>query len=1014
MEKLMITNVKKMLGSLRATLVAAAGIPFLIVASAYAQAPAAAGEATGERIIVTGSYIPTAESVTASPVDTLTSQDVDISGAEDVLIVLQRRNPDFVGAGNIGQTNANIAAGATLGGSVISIRGFPSLVLYEGRRIADSAAISVGGVQFTDANLFPSSLISRIEVLKDGASALYGSEAVGGVVNIFLKDNYQGAEAGFRYGTTVESAVAERRGYVIAGVGNDTTQVTVGAQYYEIDPLYQRQRAYSTPAINLTTTYGGVGRDNFGGGTTFYLLNGTDPSHYNQIGLNSPFDAGVVPGSIAPPPPTGPNPGQYAQMVPAAYRFSNQTEVLTFDISQIPNSTLDQSRSNLAASFDHQICGKQLELFGNFLYTYNHSESLLNAQPLSNGTGVVILGSQRVDPETGALVPEDRGPPAEWTPFQESIDGNSQSGRYRLIAAQRYQSNPRIFTQDSNFYRILGGLRSQINPDWMVESAAYYSKYTINYINQNLVNAGQLNAMIAGTAVDNNGNPIPSLDFFARNPVGTGPGQVTGDQFATIFGSNFRDLESFQRVVDGKVVGFPFSIWGGKVGFSFGGEFRVEGFKVLDSPEIFVGSVPIQQINVRRDIGSIYLETSIPIVGSEQHITGIYNLELDLAGRHDHYEGVSEDANVPKITLRYQPIPDLTLRGTFSNSFVAPTLYQLDGPSATGFSTTISFNGVVQDQAQVLTGSNPDLIPSTAQSITAGLVYSPKFVPGLTITCDYFNTLQQLIVGVLGGPTILNSVNDLGPGSPYANLVAFNNFPGQPGAQPITAPGQLDGNLASTYYVDTLRNLGAARASGFDLSANYTWDLHNYGQLHFGIAAVVFIDYDLKTTPFSSYYNVLGLDFPEVVGGVPDYKVNFLLEYRWGGLMFSANANYIPEMLSAIGNDPEHDDQSTFANIDSFFAVDLRLSYEFMKQTKEAPAVVDSKDAKDGKNVAPVQGAAGCNWREKLLDGLTLAVGCNNVFNEQPPFISGANSNTDLSLYDGFGQFVYFEISKKF
>jgi iron complex outermembrane receptor protein len=285
----------------------------------------------------------------------------------------------------------------------------------------------------------------------------------------------------------------------------------------------------------------------------------------------------------------------------------------------------------------------------------------------------------------------------------------------------------------------------------------------------------------------------------------------------------------------------------------------------------------------------------------------------------------------------------------------------------------------------------------------------------LTITCDYFNTLQQLIVGILGGPTILGSVEALGPASPYANLVAFNNFPGQPGAQPITAPHQLDGNLASVYYIDTLRNLGAARAAGFDLSLNYTWDLRTYGQLQFGINAVIFTEYDLKTTPNSAYYNVLGLDFPEIIGGVPDYKINFLLEYRWQGLTFSANANYIPEMLNAIGNDPEHDDQSTYATIDSFFAVDLRLSYTFSVPKPVAPApVVDAKDAKDGKNVAPVVAATGCDWKAKLLDGLTLAVGCNNVFNMQPPFISGANSNTDLSLYDGFGRFVYFEISKKF
>src|SRR3954451_17773146 len=303
MEKLMITRMKT-LGILRAALVAAAGLPFLLTTSAFAQGT----EATTERVTVTGSYIPTAEEVTASPLDTITSQDVNRSGAQDVLTTLQTRNPDFVGAGNLGNTNANIAAGATLGGSVIQIRGLPTLVLFENRRIADSAAIAVGGFQFTDVNLFPTALISRIEVLKDGASALYGSDAIGGVVNIFLKDDFRGAELGFRYGTAVEEAVAERRGYAMAGVGNDTTQIMVGMQYYEIDPLFERQREFSKLDGGVTTTFGGVGRDNRNGGTTFYLLNGTDPQNYSAIGVNSPFNVGVVPGSVPLPPPAGANP----------------------------------------------------------------------------------------------------------------------------------------------------------------------------------------------------------------------------------------------------------------------------------------------------------------------------------------------------------------------------------------------------------------------------------------------------------------------------------------------------------------------------------------------------------------------------------------------------------------------------------------------------------------------------------------------------------------------------------
>lgn len=1060
----MIRNVMKTLGSLRTALVVGVGIPLLIAASAQAQnanpaaspgtglpengpgpaappAPQSQGEASTERVVVTGSYIPTAEEVTASPLDTLTSQEVRRGGSTEILQTLQKRNPDFVGGGNLGSTNANIASGATLGGSQASIRGFPTLVLYEGRRIADTAAIAAGGFQFTDVGLFPAALISRIEVLKDGASATYGSEAVGGVINIFTKDDFQGAEIGFRYGTTVNGAVAERRGYAIGGVGNETTQVTAGMQYYEIDPLFERQRSYSNPTVGGTTTYAGsnrgpdvtLGADDDGAirATRRYLIIGEDPLNYpGHPVANSPFNVGVTPGSIpagvgfaaipqfyqlangTPVPPPGSDRGTVD-----AYNAAQLNEVLNFNLANVPTNTLDTSRTNVIVSASHQIFGKQLEMFGNFLYSNSDFRSYLNAQPLSNGTGVIIpaghVGTD-LDPNSPTY------DPTIYNPFNYQIDSSTLSGANRTQVSQRYTFAPRIFDNQNNLYRFLGGLRSQINQDWMFETAAYYSKYDINFQNSNLVNASQLNSMIAGTALDNNGNPIPALDFFAINPIGTGPGQVSADQFSTIFGTNMRYLSSFQRVFDAKIVGFPFSLPAGKVGFSLGGEYRLEGFKVQDSPEIFVGSVPIQQIDVKRNIQSAFAELSIPIVGSAMHIPGVYSLELTLAGRYDHYEGISEDAKVPKVSLRYQPIKDLTLRATYSDSFIAPNLYQTNGPSSTGFSSGISFNGVPQDQAQVLTGSNRDLVPSSAETYTAGLVYSPSYLPGFTLSADYFRILQQNIVSTLGGGLILTSVENLGPASPYYDLVAFNNFPGRPGSIPVGGPGALNGNLSSTYYVDTNKNLGAQRTEGFDLSARYNMDLHAAGQLELGVNAVVFTKYDGKILPFGSpYYNLLGLTGGEGFGVIPDYKINGLVEYRLMGFTLSLNANYIPEIRNANGRDPSSEDQSTFDPVRDYFTVDGRLSYTFTGKTSAA-AAVESKDAKsmvDSKGSASTTAAAGAETMspvQKLLDGLTLTVGCNNMFDEQPPFVAGANGNTDLSVYDPYGQFVYFEISKKF
>lgn len=1045
----MIKHLLPELADLRAAKALVWAIPFLIGTVAYAQdpsaagspatqlteaapgpaappAPASQGEASTERVVVTGSYIPTAEEVTASPLDTLTTQELRRAGTSDVLTVLQKRNPDFVGAANLGNTNANITSGATLGGGIVSIRGFPTLVLFKNRRIADSAAIATGGFQFSDVNLFPTALISRIEVLKDGASALYGSDAVGGVVNIFMKEDYQGAEIGARYGFSVESGVAERRAYVIGGVGNETTHVTAGFQYLEEDGLFQRERAYSQlPPQGSTITFGGVGLDD----SSFYLLKGTDPNKpFGPFALNSPFDApGVVPGGVAPLPE---NAG-YGQL-PQAYDPTSSATVAGYNLFQVPTSTLDISNTNAYMAGTHQIFGKELEIFGDFLYSKNHNENYLNAQPINNASvsptgGLLILGSVRVDPNdpTGStLIPEDRGAPAPFNPFQLSIDSNTLSGPYSLYAFNRYQeAAPRRFLNDTNFYRFLLGLRSEFAKNWTAETAAYYSHYSIDFVNTGLVRADQLNAMIAGTAIDNNGNPIPALDFFAHNPIGTGPGQVTPAQFATAFGNNIRKQDSFQEVFDGRVTGLPFNLPGGPVGIALGGEYREEGFKLKDSPEIFIGSVPVQEINASRSVYSFFAELSIPIVGSAQKVPGIYSLELSLAGRYDHYEGVKEDAKVPKIALRYQPIKDLTLRATYSNSFVAPNLFQLVGPAGTGFSPTISLINPAtgeseqqNTQAQVLGGSNPDLVPSTAESYTAGIVYSPSFVPGLTITADYFRTLQQQIVGILGGASILNSVNNSGPASPYADLVAFGNFPGQQGSRPVTAPGQLFGNLINVYYIDTFRNIGAARAEGFDLAARYNLDLQKWGQLELGANAVVFTKSDLKRTAQSHYYNINGLDFAEGGGGNPEYKLTFLAEYRWQGATLSLNANYIPELRNSVSDDPETVDQNALDVIDDYFSVDGRLSYTFVRKAPEVASTAgyskDGKSSVDKNAVATSAGTLGVV--DRILDGLTLTVGCNNIFDETPPYVAGANSATDLSLYDPFGRFVYFEVSKKF
>jgi iron complex outermembrane receptor protein len=978
-------------------------IALLVVANAVTHGQVAVR--TGTRIPASSASDLGDDEISAAPLDTITSTDISRVNDRDLLIILQKREPDVIGAGNIGPTNANISAGQTLGGSTVQLRGLPTLVLYNGRRVADSPAIATGGAQFTDISLFPAALISRIEVLKDSASALYGSDAIGGVVNIFMKEAYEGVEIGARYGFSVESGVAERGGYAIAGTGNGTTHVTVGLQYLERDALFQRERGYSTiPGTQgATITFGGAGRDSSG----FYLIKGMDPTIGLPNGLNSPFDVpGVVPGGAT----------SYRD-IPQAYDQVPQSVILGFNLSTQRTSTLDLANTSAYSSFSHQIFGRQLELFGDFLYTRNHSTSYQNAQPLSNATGVVIpAGHVGTDLDLNSATYD----PTIWNPFNRQIDASTATaGPRRLMAANRYQSNPRIFTNDSNFYRILGGLGSQITPGWMAEAAASYSHYTIDYVNRNLVRLDVLNAMIAG--FDIAGDPIPSVDFFAQNPIGTNPGQASAAQFSTIFGNNIRKFDTFQETFDAKIVGSPFSLPGGNVGISLGGEYREEGFRVNDSPEIFVGSVPIQELNLSRSAYAFFAEANVPIVGRDQHIPLVHGLELNLAGRYDHYKGIGEEAASPRVTLRYQTFDDLTLRGSWSNSFEVPNLYETGGPQEEGFleSLFISHPGV--DTAQILTGSNPDLRLSKAETFTAGLVFRPRFLPGFTLTADYFRILQRRIVGVIGASAILDSVNALGPASPYADFVAFHNFPGRPGSQPVTAAdfssvGYLSNGLGDVFVDDRLHNSGAARAEGFDLSAHYDFDLHQCGRLELGANAVVFTTNDRKRNPTSHSYSISQYDFPEYRGANPDYKLTFLFAYYWRGATLSLNAQYIPELKKSFFDDPEFANPSEFTTIEDYFTLDGRLSHTFKGYSDSVVDARDGKSMNNGKDAVAATAAAAATMSpiQKLVDGLTVTIGCNNIFDEDPRLVIGASNATDLSIYDPYGRFVYLEVSKKF
>src|SRR6184192_2621130 len=246
---------------LRMTLVACVGIPLIIASNALAQnppppppPPTGAGPAPPptevERVIVTGSNIPTAETVGPNPVDTYNRENITKSGeitTEQFLLSLPVVNANVVPISN-NENGSNTAVGA----ATIALHGFDAratLILIDGRRVAPYPTGNNPGlvnVMFADLNSIPAAAIDSIEILKDGASTTYGADAVAGVVNIKLRHDYQNyAETSIQYGNTEHEDSGEFLAQAIFGVGDNTTNITGVLNYYHRNSIFQRDRAYS-------------------------------------------------------------------------------------------------------------------------------------------------------------------------------------------------------------------------------------------------------------------------------------------------------------------------------------------------------------------------------------------------------------------------------------------------------------------------------------------------------------------------------------------------------------------------------------------------------------------------------------------------------------------------------------------------------------------------------------------------------------------------------------------------
>src|SRR6266850_2063302 len=378
MEKLTKRNRRIKIEFVRLASVASAGFSLLFVANTFAQtpplgggpppsgAPAAASEATAERVIVTGSNIPTSEETGPNPVDTYRTEDIQKLGVMNQTDLLNKLP---VEAG--GTINQNIANGGD--GSVIpNLRGLlpkETLVLVDGKRVAPNA----NGVG-VDINLIPFPMIDRIEILKDGASAIYGADAIAGVFNIILVHKFRGLEIGGTWGNTNMGAsndARETEAWLKAGTGDDKTDILIVADAYDRQAIFSRDR-------NLTSNGNAIP---FGGG---------DGRSSNRPGGIVSADAGQLifdPTLLFPSAHAFPNAATDPQYIPRPDGGHNDpgfnSNFRAFNFAALTPAIPSADRQSFYGSFTRDLCDKYLTVFADFKYTRSFFNAALAPTPFT-------------------------------------------------------------------------------------------------------------------------------------------------------------------------------------------------------------------------------------------------------------------------------------------------------------------------------------------------------------------------------------------------------------------------------------------------------------------------------------------------------------------------------------------------------------------------------------------------------------------------------------------------------
>ncbi|GGC73999.1 TonB-dependent receptor [Undibacterium terreum] len=842
---------------------------------------------TVQRVEITGSNIKRTESEGIANTQVLTRKDIEQSGKTSIADVVRSLSAD-----NNGSISSSFSAGFAGSASGVSLRGLTvnsTLVLINGRRTASYGFGDDGQRSFVDLNSIPFEAVDRIEVLKDGASAIYGSDAIAGVINIILRQSYEGKTISASVGTSGHGDGTTSSASGTFGFGNLQSDkynffVNIDAKKQEV--IWQRNRS---DYLGTADARPWGGRDQRGGYTTAGNAGGS-----SQVGTVRPVDASGAPaGNIQ-----NLAPGCNGQPVDpgAGVAGDNAGGGCLWDPVKFAQIQPETQSINLFTRGVFQLNADtqayaEVGVFNNKAWTSTTPSGM-------SGTGFDLV-HQRVNNTAS-------GPDQVLLPIGHPDNPfPNNAARPRFVAA----SEPRTSDLETTVTRVVAGIKGTF-ADWDYDTGVMYAKSKTDRTQNGYYRTSALKAALA------NGTYRIGQNFNLNTPA------VLAAVFPTLNNTATTELNS----IDFKATRELFNLPGGAAGIAVGAEYRREKVDSQATPYTDINDITglgYAAAQGTRNVSALYAELALPVIKS---------LEFQLAARTDHYSDYG-NSTTPKIGFKFTPTSAIAFRGTYAEGFRAPSASENGNSAVSAFTqynvdpvrcpvTHLALDCSTTKSIGAITVGNSSVKPEESKSYSLGFVVEP--IKNFSVAVDAWRIVRKNeITGSDPASAIANPA-----GNPNAVIVRgepTSDFPGLVG--PIL--------LVKAPYV----NASQTEVRGIDVDLRAKYDLEAYGKLNAGLT-VSYMSKFQRTNADGSVQEFAGTHGDTNLsgdGGTPRTRASFTLGWERGAYSLTGTVNYVSSIsdTNQLGGDCLDTDENgngyLGCRIASFTTLDLYGKWKVSK-----------------------------------------------------------------------------------